>query len=573
MPSFQFPDHPIWFQWHPLGATGRHLVILSAFGELVIYKVHPFLPLATKASNTSSLNYFSLEYRLQINSPEDYTLHMANATLHEETLWISLENGDVLAVSPLLPFPTQITASIKGKLEEQVSTAKGLKNKRIAQSLLQSIIMSSSQTGIIRRCPPIFKERTLYKIAVQGPLLIQPEPSDFYQGAHCMLAFSLGKRGHSAQELDMLVIANPSTVHNNKSSQQMDVALHLLLLDSPIMPQWDFDKEGTIELSSSSPILTLLETILLPSTCASPQDIQFTSYLSHTGFEVGRRHDVLIIRHANGLSVIDISWIRNYLFKEGGDNLMKSKVWWDFHQSAQVTDYKVSEGSGWVQLTESSTKGGSTLTQKKKLPIDPVKATPLLQELPVFRKTLNIDETHLDRLVLPSLTLPPLKIPPELEKVEFLRVDEDQLMVWLKFLREWRQGIISTCSNYQGQLLTRVAQLIKVGKRQRDWAIQLLDRTKKLLAQSERHQNIEQVLAHHEELLKEISQGSLSSKEPRATLQILMNQVKELEQYVSNQTILTKSHVPSSRLESASSPTNVGAIIDRIQRQIKDIKL
>jgi hypothetical protein len=47
------------------------------------------------------------------------------ATLKGEVLWVALENGDILAVSPILPFPARIEAILeKDEPIEGISTRK-----------------------------------------------------------------------------------------------------------------------------------------------------------------------------------------------------------------------------------------------------------------------------------------------------------------------------------------------------------------------------------------------------------------------------------------------------------------
>ena len=268
-------DKLVWMGWHPLSAGGVHFATLTANGTFCLYNVHSG----------------RLEMRMRVHSPEDYTLQCATATLDGETLWIGMENGDLLAVSPVLPFPCHLTDKLRENLMETINSTDynvvEEDESRFCQQLLEA---AKVKNGNIIKRPVEGMARNL--AAVQGPFLIQPEPIDF-DTASRILAFSV----MGAHYLAVL------TQGEGDRSDQTDAGyvLHILMMEAPVRPRWTSTVERLEE--ESSPVLTLLESNILQGIMAIDR-LEFASVSSVNG-------DVcfLIAKHNAGLSLIDISWV------------------------------------------------------------------------------------------------------------------------------------------------------------------------------------------------------------------------------------------------------------------------
>lgn len=104
----------VWVGWHPASAHGSHLLALGCHGSLRMWDLSG---LVGKNGDISRPHPILL---LKIRSPEDFTLKCVNASFPAgsqlssssswswATLWVVLENGDVLSVCPLIPYPCKI---------------------------------------------------------------------------------------------------------------------------------------------------------------------------------------------------------------------------------------------------------------------------------------------------------------------------------------------------------------------------------------------------------------------------------------------------------------------------------
>ncbi|PJF18573.1 hypothetical protein PSACC_01604 [Paramicrosporidium saccamoebae] len=210
VPQEQFlRDRIVWCAWHEASATGNHVSVLTAAGSFII------------ANATSG----RIEMRTKVRSPEDYTLRCVNATTLGEVLWVAMENGDLLAMSPILPSPCLADELSACPDEEEL-----VNNEEWAKFYCK---FESRKHQLNRPLKPMAGEN---EPKVQGPFLLQPEPLDD-SSAVALKAFR-----HDGMEF--LAVASLSG------------RLNIFMLEHAIRPCW--------EKSLDDQILTLVESIRLP---------------------------------------------------------------------------------------------------------------------------------------------------------------------------------------------------------------------------------------------------------------------------------------------------------------------
>lgn len=83
----------VWVGWCPQSHLGNHFTLLTSNGRLSLYQVD-------LKSHTASLQCSTI-----VRSSEDWTLQCISASFGPTSLFVLLENGDVVKVGPWLPLP------------------------------------------------------------------------------------------------------------------------------------------------------------------------------------------------------------------------------------------------------------------------------------------------------------------------------------------------------------------------------------------------------------------------------------------------------------------------------------
>lgn len=237
----------VWCAWHELGVTGRHLLVLTSAGLLCLV-------------NTAAAPGGRVEQRLRIRSPEDYSLRSTSAALQQEILWVGMENGDMLAISPVLPFPCSVAsvASIQRRLRLSPSVSEAAKAEKFCLALQSKLSETPSGITIIARPPHPYH---LKSPLIRGPLLLQPEPERAVGAVQLICPFVI-------LGVELVAVTSQRAGH-----------LDLYLLETPILPAWKDDavvaapseqrradpfKEGGDGDESPRLSLTLVETVVVP---------------------------------------------------------------------------------------------------------------------------------------------------------------------------------------------------------------------------------------------------------------------------------------------------------------------
>ncbi len=134
----------VWVGWSPHSLSSSHLTVLCENGELRIFEVNEKDGWSIEICHTTVI------------SCEDATLRCLHGTFDGPSLWVLLENGDLVNVYPWMPVPSVIS-----KDEVDASLMSG--------TLLNSIdyLITDVRSNIVR---------------VSKPCLIQPEPIEVAGG-------------------------------------------------------------------------------------------------------------------------------------------------------------------------------------------------------------------------------------------------------------------------------------------------------------------------------------------------------------------------------------------------------
>jgi len=127
----------VWVGWCPRSHLGDHFSVLTSSGTLQLYRADFFRDKAV------------LQSECLVKSCEDWTLKCVSAAFGETSLFILLENGDVIKVETWLPLPAILGNNLRHLATDNIP----LDNGRILASKLAK-----------------------NEIKVDAPCLIQPEP-------------------------------------------------------------------------------------------------------------------------------------------------------------------------------------------------------------------------------------------------------------------------------------------------------------------------------------------------------------------------------------------------------------
>lgn len=494
-------DHLVWIGWHPLSATDSHLVTLSERGMLTM---HNLISGGDK-----------IELRMRVRSPEDYSLRCATATLDKDTLLVAMENGDLLAVCPLLPFPCFLDKDdeeLRDKFSEFFSNGE----------IDENGIMKRSPRSFIRKSP-----------TVQGPFLIQPEPTA-NANPHVMLFsfnFCVGVK----------LIALVSDSH----------CLDLMMLDKPFKMILHEEGKEQGDGDGYAGTLTLLETLILTGI----QKIYKMSFVDEA--------NLLLIGHREGIDALDLNWLTKLL--EGGkykDADLKSsrRI---LLNDPEISNFCVS-GLSVHYVRDSGVVEVMGLNQVKEWDFD--------KSLSTFsRKALSIDLCKLPAPILPEIPkLPALKIPSSLAKMEFCQLNEDALEFLAKAINQWRTEVVLNCAAFFAPMKGRITMLAEIAQKQKAWTDTLLSRTNKVIADFE--ENLQAIASAEKQVA--LMAGRLGRldifKDCAKQVDELTCSLHMLQKRVREAIESTEKHRPHRLFENLKAST---FLLDRIQEHMKDISI
>lgn len=450
-------DRLAWVAWHPLSATDNHLAALTEGGLFCLFHINVATTTATEDMTANS----RIEMRLKIRSPEDYSLRCTTAAWMEgaQGIWVGMENGDLLACSPILPFPLRIDRLSACRLNLDPLQSIGRDNiggGGGAGDVNPSSIRSHTLVTI-NRPPRSWHQRLPH---VHGPLLIQPEPLELTGPARGMHSFTSSQFG-----LTFLVV-----ITNNG-------ALHLLLLESSLRRDEEDSVDDEIVTATGTSLnanpLTLLETIKIPGVDPSRTKIAFC--------EDG--YFLLLWTSNNQLCHISLPWLPT-LFSLDGENreelnrVLRSKLTCsnnaiDFVLLGRSLLLLVKEGISGDQI--SIVRKGvapllGDLDQHLSLAIKISSSSPISDTTPVPLSP---------SLPLPygaSIELPKLQLPTRLSKTKFIEMTEDDMEHLVSIVERWQQSVLMTCTALARSTKLRVASLLEAARKQKECSSVLLEK-------------------------------------------------------------------------------------------------
>lgn len=410
-------DWIVWCEWHPASASGHHVSLLTA---------HCTFFLANALTG-------KIESRLRIRSPDDFTLKCETAALAGDVLWIFMENGDILAMSPVLPYPCS-SAPIIAKSHHANP------NDSMLQRFIAEFSRHSQKSAVVDKM-----QRSLVATppAIQGPFLIQPEPLE-YSGVRTLVPF-----GYSGLDLLMLVF----------NENRIDISL----LERPVMPLWMDDS------SRDPPILTLMESIIIDGLIQSATPIPGSS-------------DLLVVQ-SNSVKLVALEWVGDILayLQEGADSARPptcvSKITQVFSDASKTIVSSFLLGRSLTVVFDDGCKRTvNILPSKRVLNIGSLLATPVLSS-PFVLPSTQVAPPHTF-----GIHLPKLEIPAEIRSRRFPEdLDENSLEKVLMIVHEWRLQMIAKCALLGEELRRKILVVGELAQGQHKWAEQTISRAEALL--------------------------------------------------------------------------------------------
>lgn len=410
-------DRIVWCDWHAASASGCHISLLTAHGSFM---------LANALTGR-------VEFKCKIKSPDDFTLKCERAALSGDVLWVVMENGDILALSPILPYPCKASSIIaKAHLADPSDSN--------LQRFLAEFREQSQETGIVDKMQRCIDTR---QPAAQGPFLVQPEPEE-YSCIKALVPFS-------CFGLDLAILVF------------QDARIDVNLVESPVMPQWSVD-------SNSDPsILTLMETILVEGPI-------------HTLIPIPGSADLVLVQ-SNSVTLVTLDWVTDilaYLQDEpttADAPQCVSRITLMFSAIGRtIADACLLGRSLSLAFDDGGCKVVMLPPSQKILKLGSLLSSPTLSS-PFVLPSLPVPATSKFKVYLPKL-----HVPVELKSCKFPDdLNEDSLEGLLKIVHEWRIKIVSKCALLSEDLQKKVMLRTEMAQSQEKWAEQTMQRVQKLL--------------------------------------------------------------------------------------------
>lgn len=437
-------DRLAWVSWHPLSATDNHLATLTEGGVFCLFHI-------TFAAADSIVANERLEMRLKIRSPEDYSLRCTTAAWMEgaQGIWVGMENGDLLACSPILPFPLRIDRLSASRLKLKPSESTYYDNFDGVGA--NSLSVRSPALVMINRPPRSWHQRLPH---IQGPFLVQPEPLELTGAIRSVHSFILGQFG-----VTLLAVLTSNG------------ALHLMLTEDPSRRDED-SADGETATALGTNTLTLLETLKIPN--MDPSRAKMAS--------CDDGHFLLLWIPNNQLYLISLPWLSTLFSLDEGsredlNRIIRSKL----VASNKALDYAIL-GRSFLLLVEEGASGQLSIVRKGALPrVAPSLSDPdqHLSLATVVSSSPSISDIASVPLPLPyesPIDLPKLQLPPRLSKIKFIEMTEDNLEYLVSIVERWQQSVLAACISLSRSMKLRVTSLLEAARRQKECALVLLEK-------------------------------------------------------------------------------------------------